>query len=133
MCGITDDDKCYFCREDVETIEHLLFFCPIVKDFWVKLSEKMKPYLDITSNLSPQNVLLGCLDSKNKMCLNHLFSIVKRYIYSTKYNGKNLSLEYLVRIFRQHYLIESNLVHMCNKNAETFRNKWRPIEPMLVL
>ena len=35
-CVILHDDKCYFFQKDVETIEHLFSFCPIVKDFWIR-------------------------------------------------------------------------------------------------
>ena len=130
LCKITDNECCYFCNNDIESIEHLFYFCPIVKDFWVKVAERIKPYLDITSHLQPQNVLLGYLGTKNKRCLNHLFNIVKRYIYSTKCNGKSLCLEYLVKIIKQYYTIENNLVHMYNKNLETFKIKWQPLELM---
>ena len=40
LCKITDNDNCYFCDNDIETIEHLFYFCPIVKAFWDKLAEK---------------------------------------------------------------------------------------------
>ena len=130
MCNITDNEYCYFCNDDIESIEHLFYFCPVVKDFWDKLAERMKPYLDITSHLEPQNVLLGYLETENRRFLNHLFNIVKRYIYSTKCNGKQLCLEYLVKIIKQYYTIENNLVHMCNKSVEIFKNKWQPLELM---
>ena len=82
LCKITDNDNCYFCDNDIETIEHLFYFCPIVKAFWDKLAEKMKPYLDITSHLEPHKVLLGCLDIENR-CINHLFNIVKKiYLFN---------------------------------------------------
>ena len=68
------------------------------------------------------------------MCLNHLFNTVKnKYIYSTKCNEKNVSLEHLLRIIKQYYLIERNLVCMCNKSAEIFGNKWQPIESMFTV
>ena len=130
MCKITDNESCYFCNNDIESIEHLFYFCPIVKDFWVKLAERIKPHLDITSYLQPQNVLLGYLGIENRRCLNHLFNIVKRYIYSTKCNGNRLCLEYLEKIIKQYYTIENNLVHMCNKSLEIFKKKWQPLEPM---
>ena len=29
-----DSPLCYFCKEDLETLEHLLFYCPRVHAFW---------------------------------------------------------------------------------------------------
>ena len=132
VCDIIDDDRCYFCHSEIETIEHLFFLCPLVKELWVKLAEKMKPYLDITFFLEPHIVLLGCIETEHKMCLNHIFNIVKKYIYSVKCNERNLCLQYLLRIIKLHYQIERNLVLMYNKNLEIFTRKWQPIESMLL-
>ena len=132
VCKIVENDSGYFCHSEVETIEHLFFLCPIVKELWGKLAEKMKLYLDITHLLKLQNVLLGCLQIEHKMCLNHIFNIVKKYIFSTKCNEKKLCLQYLLRIIKQQYLIERNLVEMYDRNVELFNKKWRPIEPLLL-
>ena len=48
VCNIIDNGSCYFCHSEVETIEHLFYLCPIVKELWVNLAENMRPYLDIT-------------------------------------------------------------------------------------
>ena len=133
VCNIIDYDSCYFCHSEVETIEHLFYLCPIVKELWINLAENMKPYLDITPFLKPQNVLLGCLQIEHKMCINHIFNIVKRYIYSTKCNEKKLCPQYLLRIIKQHYLIERNLVQMYDKSVEIFTKKWRQIEPIFLV
>ena len=132
MCNITDDESCYFCQSSVETIEHLFYFCPVVQDLWSKLAQKMNPYLDITPQLKPHNVLLGCLDCNNKMSLNHIFNIVKRCIYSTKCNERVLYTEHRMKIIKQQYCIEKELVKMYGKNEEMCRSKWQAVESLLV-
>ena len=58
------------------------YFCPVVQELWFKLSQKMKPFLDINPHLKPHSVLLGCLDCSNQMCLNHIFNILKNiYVF----------------------------------------------------
>ena len=32
LCNIAEDNTCYCCQTDIETIEHLFYFCPIIKD-----------------------------------------------------------------------------------------------------
>ena len=125
MFNVTDDESCYFCQSSVETIEPLFYFCPVVQDLWSKLAQKMKPHLDITPQLKPHNVLLGCLDCNNKICLNHIFNIVKRYIYSTKCNERVIYVEHLMKIIKQQYCIEKELVKMYGKNEEMCRSKWQ--------
>ena len=34
LCQITENDICFFCNQESETIEHLLWHCPIVNHFW---------------------------------------------------------------------------------------------------
>ncbi|XP_058783773.1 uncharacterized protein LOC131658504 [Vicia villosa] len=34
--GMTQDDRCVFCEEK-ETLNHLFFSCPLLKDVWVKI------------------------------------------------------------------------------------------------
>ena len=80
----------------------------------------MKPFLDITPQLKPHNVLLGCLDCNNKMCLNHIFNIVKRYIYSTKCNERALYIEHLMKIIKQQYCIEKELEDRSQKKKIMF-------------
>ena len=92
----------------------------------------MKPHLDITPQLKPQNVLLGYLDCNNKMCLNHIFNIVKRYSYSTKCNGRVLHTEHLMKIIKQQYCIEKELVKMYGKNEDMCRSKWQAVESLIV-
>ena len=106
--------NCRPTASNVETIEHLYYFCSVVQDLWSKLAQKVKQHLDITPQLKLNNVLLGCLDCNNKICLNHIFNIVKRYIYSTKCNERVQYIEHLMKIIKQQYFIEKELVKMIN-------------------
>ena len=121
MCNITYDESCYFCQSSVETIEHIFTFVllPVL-------------IVKITPQFKPPNVLLGGLDCNNKMCLNHIFNIVKRYIYSTKCNERVLYIEHLMKIITQQYCIEKELVKMYGKNEEMCRSKWQAVKSLLV-
>ena len=68
----------------------------------------------------------------NKMCLNHIFNIVKRYIYFTKCNERVLYIEHLMKIIKQQYCIEKELVKMYGKNEEMCRSKWQVVESFLI-
>ena len=35
--GLAPNDKCYFCRESVETLSHMLYLCEVVKELWTQV------------------------------------------------------------------------------------------------
>ena len=51
--GITVDNSCYFCRNEKETVIHMLIECPEVKKLW----EDLKAYLVQRFRLNSQNII----------------------------------------------------------------------------
>ena len=82
---IKNSDLCFDCNLEPETIEHLFWICPIINTFWKSVINKLEPFLDITNYVNPKNILLGCCDSTKNILINHIFVIVKRYIYIKMY------------------------------------------------
>ena len=122
MCRISDSDKCYYCGAETETIEHLFWYCPIVKHFWYQISEKLDPLLNITHCLNAKSVLLGYLGTQNYTLVNHLFNIIKRYIYITKCKECALSLERLFELLKFVYSLEGIVVKQTGK-MQIFKEK----------
>ncbi len=56
-CKIKDTDKCYFCGDDVETLEHLFCDCILIKQLWNELANKVQPFVDIHRFLVKENTL----------------------------------------------------------------------------
>ena len=75
---------CHFCNQEEETIEHLLYDCNVIFNFWLSLMENIKLY-DDHFIISKNDVLLG-FTSKG-LFLNLLFIIAKNYIFRCKFKN----------------------------------------------
>ena len=124
MCNIKNNDKCYYCKTEVETIEHLLYDCDIVKQLWQGLATTLGSTLEFHRCINKKDVILGVLTHVNSVeskMLNHLIIMVKRYIYVTKCLERYLNISELLRFIKNHYDIEkdiafrNNTVDICNK------------------
>ena len=66
---ITEDNKCTFCR-NIETIEHLFLYCPIVMESWINMENILRKY---TGNqhffLNDNNRILGYGVNMNSITL----------------------------------------------------------------
>ena len=58
---ISDTDKCTFCNEEEETIEHLLNTCKYILPFWKEVIKWFKMY-NIHENLDELKILFGVLN-----------------------------------------------------------------------
>ena len=79
ICKISDD-KCYFCKREVETLEHLLWDCPEVKKLWFSVGEVLEPHVKLMEVLNSKTVLLGIGTDQNQILINHIINIIKNYI-----------------------------------------------------
>ena len=44
ICKI-NEDLCYFCNVEIETLEHLFWLCPVINNFWKEVTAVLKPYI----------------------------------------------------------------------------------------
>ena len=76
-------DKCSFCKEDTETIQHVFFICDKVMPLWNNLS--MHVYRKIAKRIGFNvcNIILGetPLSSGNRI-VNFLILYTKQYIFT---------------------------------------------------
>ena len=131
MCKIKDTDRCYFCESEAETIEHVFWLCPIVRAFWLSISDKLHDVFDIAPFLNKKTVLLGCTFTENDDLINHMFNIIKRYVYVTKCTDNQLNTNQVLNILKYYYKLEKSIVKFRECNASNFESKWKPIESLL--
>ena len=123
-CNIKDTDKCYFCGEFSETIEHLFWNCNIIRSLWMDFIEKLLPYINLKSYLEKKYVMF-CIQNEENRLVNHLFILVKRYIYVTRCREKDVSLHSLLVFVKKYYVIETNI------EASTYNcSKWDPVQKL---
>ena len=77
---INDTDKCTFCNEEEETIEHLLTTCKYTLSFWKEVIKWLKMY-NIHENLDELKILFGVLNNNCLDLVNHIILIGKQVIH----------------------------------------------------
>ena len=89
---MTDSPLCSFCKREVESLEHLLYYCDVTKSFWEAFCSwlgelKINPH-PFTFTIT--EILFGVFDVENDwIMLNHLILIAKYYIYTCKLKKVN--------------------------------------------
>ena len=72
--GFIEDDKCTFCKQEVETIYHLMFHCFYSKQFWRQFESYFYSITKRQVHLNLRDVLFGIITSKC-ILLNYLLII----------------------------------------------------------
>ena len=82
-----DSPLCDFCEKEVETKEHVLFYCTNVHIFWDNLTTFLNS-LNITVSFDIKDVLLGILDTSNSVniLINYIALESNFFIYRCKLN-----------------------------------------------
>lgn len=77
---LSDTDRCTFCENDYETVEHLFFRCPITKRFWTLLTSWYEAMTDTEIVINDMNILF-CRFLENKThILDSLILMAKQHI-----------------------------------------------------
>ena len=76
ICKI-GEDKCYFCKTEVETLEHLFWDCSKIKKFWASIVELLEPYIKLHDVIDNKSVLLGTKYGQNNILVNHIINITR--------------------------------------------------------
>ena len=85
----SNSSLCSFCNEEGETVFHLYFYCPDVRNLWNQLD----CYLAEDFSLPPQLLQAAVFgfsekdNTENVILYNHLFLIFKLYVYHSREKG----------------------------------------------
>ena len=116
---------CTFCKEEIETIEHLLWNCHVVQSF---LDEIDSWFLinGISIPFTKKNFLFGDISNSCNSCIiNLIFLRIKQYIYKMRYFKKNLSLVAIQYVMKDLYSLEKSLA-IRKQKLEFFNTTWQP-------
>ena len=94
---IRNNQKCSYCPDEIDYIEHFFFLCPIVRKFWEFITEYVFIHYNVRVNLSVIHVLIGSFDQENTdsltmLKINHIILIAKMCISIYKKTQSTLSL-----------------------------------------
>ena len=109
-----DSPLCYFCEKELETLEHLLFYCPRVHAFWDEVTVMLNSQGITLKSPDIKDIVFGFFDAPNHdndgILLNYIVLEGKYFIYRTKLNKTSLSFK---SCFER--ILSSSEGFICNK------------------
>ena len=131
---IVDSELCSLCKENLETPEHLFFYCDISSKLRQEFIDKFGIIFGVKfDDLTIKRIMLGFIQDwkgPHKMLLNHLLLIYKRYIYVQKRKSELLSFCGLKSFISHIKNIEFTIAYQ-KKIERIHYKKWSPLEKLL--
>lgn len=119
---ITDSPLCPFCRNEVETIYHLFYYCTFVQSFW----HQFESFLTEANNkisISFDQIFLGDIQITALPLKNYLILLGKIHIYTCRRNKVHPTLQGFLNIVKSKYLVERHLA-LNEGKVNSFENRW---------
>ena len=90
--GVAINNKCNFCTEERDFIEHFFYDCPKIKSVWKRVQDKFFVRFNKQIQISQMVALLGLTDRNSskkeaRIYLNHLILIAKMCVGIYRYNS----------------------------------------------
>ena len=115
---------CTFCQKELESLEHLLFYCNITKNFWLAFSSWISKQNISMETLTLINILFGVFtDNEDFAILNHLILIAKSFIYKCKLKKTKPTLRVFLEKIKLVYHIEIKIAKRNDRHHEHYK-KW---------
>ena len=121
--NVVTSPLCSFCKEKNESVSHLFCYCPETRRLWHQLQKWFPDYSNLP-HLEPQMIILGIWndDKPDKILINHMILLFKRYIYLKKEDQNGLSLRGLTAFFKMIEIIERRIAQERDKLNFHYRN-----------
>lgn len=132
-CKLAPSPMCTFCKQHVETIEHLLWDCPIVEIFWNDLLEIIRSKclhcerFSFTKELVIFNYMEGVRTDKP---MDLIVLLAKFFIYKCQKQDSVPRAENFIHALKDRYNIELYSASILGKRSE-FLMMWFPYEPLV--
>ena len=121
--GIMENELCYFCRDDRETISHMLFLCPLVRHIWEDLQKYLMERGKCEIHMNVQNVITNSICTSRAHIANFMCLVTKQYIYAQRCLKGGISFQGLKAKINQ---IENIEKYIAIKNGKlgVHQKKW---------
>ena len=123
---VVSTDKCSFCKEQRDSIQHFLWGCQYVQRFWLDcekvLNEKCPLACDMKLN---QNIVLFGTDLgfRTDSITDFIIVFAKYYIFKCKINNTFPNISNFIRELKHRYRVEEYNAKVSG-NGETFCREW---------
>lgn len=128
---LVDSPYCSFCGLYNETYEHLFLECNIVVNFVRMVKQWLTPYF--LEDLNFENIMFG--NTNNVSSSNIILLLLKKYIYSSKFKNKFLSVKCFKELLLEYYKSERIFYIRNNggKAADMLSARWGHIPTLLFI
>ena len=116
---IAENSKCSYCKNEKETIIHLFAECPITKQIWIGLNQKISTDLP---GLTPKSAFFGFYEN-DCMLTNHIHIIFKIAVYNNRDKGF-CNVAYIINKILQIKKTEENIVYLNENARKKNEKKW---------
>ena len=119
--GITEDENCLFCKDHIETIEHIYISCNNTVRIWNETISWVRNLYDPHFIISDQENIFGCI-SNDQICHTLIIS-VKDVIYQKRKSGTRMVMSDVKRsLLKNLNILKSK--NMVQTNQAQFLNFW---------
>ena len=118
--NINDTNTCTLCHKEVETLDHMIWNCEMVANFWVELKSFI--HVKFSKTIAKQDIYYGSED----MLLNMLTIIAKQYVYDS--NRKSVKPAFKAYVNRIMYIKKiEEIMYKNNNRFEIWVERWKPL------
>ena len=120
---ITTNNTCNLCKQEVESIEHLFFYCAKSNEIWKQFEQMLLSQCNMNVNLTLTDILLGCTREKYH-ALNLMILLIKQYIFYKSRKSNVMSIDEIKKCVLAYYQTEK-WSHGINMKQNQFTLRWR--------
>ena len=119
--GFKTDDLCSFCKAESETLHHLLYQCPFVRQFWNDFQDYWHQLSNQQIRLTLQDVLFGIITKPCPLLnlLNYFIIIEKLFLWDCR----RTQIRPKIQGFQSKIVIKYETERKIN-NTKFFKKKW---------
>ena len=123
---IVDSTLCSLCSNYPETNHHLFFECDYSKHAWLEFSNWWEVKMNEKVDLNYKTIMFGSDTQNPDLLLNLCIILMKRMIYSCRYQNKKTNMSLFKYALKINYEAEKNFA-MKNNTLHKFNDKWSNI------
>lgn len=125
---LEDNDKCTFCKNHKENIQHIFWNCQYAMSFWMEFQESLHEKCEVTHNFqfTQHIILFGCEKNvKTDTIIDLLIMLGKSFIYRCKMKKIIPYFRMFVHTIKYRYRIEKYIARIQMTYEETIHD-WDP-------
>ena len=122
--NILPSNQCTFCGKELETVIHVLWYCPEVRPIWTRLKEYLESRFNIVITYwSLQAMILNKFVTPKYHAINFICLVAKQFIYSQKCLRKMPHFNELQRLIKSIENVEKYIATK-NQKIQMHVRKW---------